>query len=140
MVKMSGKTTFKLREHRYFSETFKKNKVDEILCKKLTVKELSAFYEISQGVIYSWIHKYSKVKQTGVKIHYEMENEAQKTLFYKEKVAELERLIGTKQIEIEFLNKIIELASIEFDVDLKKNFSTKPLNGSDKIHLKKDLP
>jgi transposase len=139
MVKMSGKATFKLREHRYFSETFKKSKVDEILCKKTTVKELSALYEIAVGVIYRWIHTYSKLKQTGVKIHYEMENEAQKTLFYKEKVAELEHLIGTKQIEIEFLNKIIELASIEFDVDLKKIFSTNPLNGSAKTHPKKDL-
>jgi transposase len=138
MVKMSGKATFKLREHRYFSETFKKSKVDEILYKKVTVKELSVLYEIAEPVIYRWIRKYSKTKEAGVKIHFEMESEAQKTLFYKEKVAELERLVGIKQIEIEFLNKIMELASNELKIDIKKNFTTSPLSGLGKTHLKSD--
>ena len=69
-----------------------------------------------------------------------MESEEQKTLFYKEKVAELERMVGTKQIEIEFLNKIIELASKELKMDLKKTFSTSASNGSGNTQIKKTLP
>jgi transposase-like protein len=138
---MSGKNfNFKLNERRFFSETFKKEKVNEILSRKTTIKELSSLYDIADAVIYRWLKKYSPVKISGIKIHYEMESEEQKTLFYKEKVAELERMIGTKQIEIEFLNKIIELASKELKMDLKKSFSTPVSNGSEKITPKKTLP
>lgn len=138
---MSGKNfNFKLNERRYFSETFKKEKVIEILSQKITIKELSSLYEIADAVIYRWLKKYSPVKLSGIKIHYEMESEEQKTLFYKEKVAELERMVGCKQIEIEFLNKILELASKELKMDLKKSFSTPVSNGSEKTPPKKALP
>ena len=134
------KTSFKLLERRYFSEAFKKEKTDEILSKKTTVKELSLLYEIKPPVIYRWLHKYSKIKLSGIKVHYEMETEEQKTLFYKDKVAELERIVGIKQIEIDFLNKLIEIASSELNVDIKKNFSTYQSNGSEITKKKKDLP
>lgn len=141
MVKMSvKKSSFKLFERRYFSEAFKKEKIDEILSKKTTIKELSSLYEIKPGIIYRWLHKYSKVKLYGVKIHYEMETEEHKTLFYKDKVVELERIVGIKQIEIDFLNKLIEIASSELNVDIKKNFSTYRSNGSESTRQKKDLP
>jgi transposase len=141
MVKMSvKKTSFKFLERRYFSEAFKNEKVDEILSKKTTINELSLLYEIKPQVIYRWLHKYSKVKLSGIKIHYEMETEEQKTLFYKDKVAELERIVGIKQIEIDFLNKLIEIASSELNVDIKKNFTTSRSNGSEITRKKKDLP
>jgi transposase len=141
MVKMSvKKTSFKFLERRYFSEAFKNEKVDEILSKKTTINELSLLYEIKPQVIYRWLHKYSKVKLSGIKIHYEMETEEQKTLFYKDKVAELERIVGIKQIEIDFLNKLIEIASSELNVDIKKNFTTYRSNGSEITKKKKDLP
>jgi hypothetical protein len=69
-----------------------------------------------------------------------MQSEEQKTIFYKEKVAELERMVGSKQIEIEFLHKIIELASKELKMDLKKIFSTNASSGSEKTQVKKTLP
>jgi transposase len=140
MVKMSEKKiTFKLNERRFFSEAFKKEKIKEILTKKTTIKELSLRYEIADAVLYRWLKKYSPVPQSGIKIHYEMQSEEQKTLFYKEKVAELERMVGIKQIEIEFLNKIIELASKEMKVDLKKTFTTSASNGSGQTPEKKTL-
>ena len=141
MVKMSvKKSSFKFNERRYFSEAFKRQKVDEILSKKMTIKELSSLYEININVIYKWLHQYSKIKISGVKIHYEMETEEQKTLFYKDKVAELERIVGVKQIEIDFLNKLIEVASSELNLDIKKNFTTFRSNGSENTRQKKDLP
>ena len=116
------KSTFKFRKRRYFSETFKKEKVNEIVKKKITIRELSELYNISLTVLYRWVRKYSSVPQPGVKIIYEMESEAQKTLFYKEQVSELEHIIGKKQIEIDFLSRLIEEASEELEVDIKKNF------------------
>jgi transposase-like protein len=137
MDKMSvTKTALKLKERRYFSEDFKREKVQEILTQKITICELSVLYNIAQSIIYRWIQTYSPEKEPRVKIHYEMQSEAQKTMFYKERVAELERLIGTKQIEIEYLNRLIEVASEELSVDIKKNFITKLSNGSEKIQTK----
>jgi hypothetical protein len=60
-----------------------------------------------------------------------MESESYKTQRLQQKVAELERIIGQKQLEIDFLNKLLEIGSEEIGYDLKKNFSTKLLNGTD---------
>ena len=51
----------------------------------------------------------------------QMESEAYKTLRLQQQVAELERVIGQKQMEIDFLNKLLEIGSDEMGFDLKKN-------------------
>lgn len=127
------KPKFKVKSYRYFSEDFKKQKVHEINTKKITIREISVLYDIVPQVIYRWLRKYSGDQHNNVKTVVEMESESQKALFYKEQVSELERLIGQKQIEIEFMQKLIELASEELEVDIKKNYLPKLLNGSGKI-------
>lgn len=54
-----------------------------------------------------------------------MESEEFKTKKLQEKIAELERAIGQKQLEIDFLNKTIELASKEVGIDLKNKYNSK---------------
>ena len=46
------------------------------------------------------------------------------------RMAELERIVGQKQLEIDFLNKLLKIGSGELGFDLKKNFSPPPLNGT----------
>ena len=58
-----------------------------------------------------------------------MESESHKTHRLQQQVADLERIIGQKQLEIDFLNKLLELGSEDLGFDLK-NFSTKLLNGT----------
>jgi hypothetical protein len=58
-----------------------------------------------------------------------MESEEQKTLFFQNRVAELERIVGQKQLEIDFQNQLMEIASAELGIDIKKNFSTAPSSG-----------
>lgn len=134
------RSQLELRSIRSFSEDFKKQKVQEIVTKKTTVQEVSKLYEIWPQIIYRWIHKYSSDHPKQAKIVVEMESESQKALFYKEKVAELERLVGQKQIQLDFMEKLIELASEELDMDLKKNFSSKLLNGSDNASTNSPSP
>lgn len=50
----------------------------------------------------------------------------QKLKDYEKRIAELERLLGRKQITIEFLEKVIDLANDHYKTDLKKNSATKP--------------
>jgi uncharacterized coiled-coil protein SlyX len=47
-----------------------------------------------------------------------------------QRIKELERAVGQKQLKIDYLEKLIELAGDELGMDLKKNSDTKPSNGT----------
>ena len=115
--------------NRTFSEQFKRSKVKEILAKRLTVKQVSDLYGVTRTAVYKWLYKYSSLEK-GTKQVIEMESEALKTKLLLQQVAELERIIGQKQLEIDYLSKTLELASSEVGYDLKKKYAPKPLNGS----------
>ncbi len=118
------KTKFQIRGtcNRFFSESFKRSKVQEILEKRITVQQLSDLYQVSRSSIYKWIYKYS-VYEPGTKTVVEMESESMKTKRLLEQVAELEGIIGQKQLEIDYLNKAFEIASKEVGYDLKKKYA-----------------
>ena len=56
----------------------------------------------------------------------ETESDTQQLLHLKKQVAELERIIGQKQVLLDFKDKMIELAEQTYGVDIKKKFSTTP--------------
>jgi transposase len=78
------------------------------------------------------MNKYSLHLKKGVNQVIEMESESRKTKLLQERLAELERVIGQKQLQIDFLEKVIEYGSEELGVDIKKKFDTESLNGSEK--------
>ena len=125
-----GESKLVIRERRYFSETFKKEKVQELIDKRTTIQKLCDLYGVSRTSIYKWLYQYSPHYEQKSRQVIEMESESQKTQFYQNRVSELERIVGQKQLEIDFREKLIALASAELGIDLKKNFSTQVLNGS----------
>lgn len=130
MGKLREKLTIK--QNRIFSEEFKKAKVKELISKKIRIPDLCRYLQISRSAVYKWLYKYSPEHSRGVTLVVQMESEEQKTLYYMQRVAELERIIGQKQLEVDFLNKLIELGSEEIGFDLKKSFSAKLSNGTEK--------
>jgi len=114
------------RRRRTFSEAFKRQKVQEIDRKQTTVSEVSKAYQVRQNNVYKWIDKYSIKDKNGVCLVVEMESETKRVLALLQKVAELERVVGQKQIIIDFQNKMIELAEEEYKVDIKKKFDNEP--------------
>ncbi len=52
-----------------------------------------------------------------------MESEAVKTKLLVERNAELERIIGQKQLKIDYLEKLLEIASEDLKIDLKKSIN-----------------
>ena len=62
----------------------------------------------------------------------ESNSDTKKILELKQRIAELERSIGQKQIQIDFQTKMIELAEEEYKVDIKKKYSSQPYSTSDK--------
>ena len=118
--------------NRYFSESFKRTKVGEIQQKLLTISQVCELYEVSRTTVYKWIYAYSNL-EPGVKMVVEMESESLKTKELLERNAELERFIGQKQLEIDYLQKILELSSKDLGYDFKKKYEIKSLSSSGKI-------
>jgi hypothetical protein len=61
----------------------------------------------------------------------ESQSDTQKILELKRQVAELERKLGQKQIQLEFKDKMIDLAEERYKIDIKKNFGTKASSDSE---------
>jgi transposase len=126
-----NKEKLAIKQHRIFSEEFKKNKVKELVEKRITVTELSKLYSVTRSAVYKWLYRYSKEHQRSPIFVVQMESEAQKTMRLQQQLAELERVVGQKQLEIDFLNKLIEISSEELGFDIKKNISPRLSNGTE---------
>jgi transposase-like protein len=118
------------RINRYFSESFKRKKVQEIEKNMSSVLEVSREYEVSQTAVYKWLNKYSRNHKRGVKQVVELMSDTRKIQDLKVKIRELEQMLGQKQFEIEFKNKMIDIAEEMYDIDIKKKLGSKPSPGS----------
>ena len=118
------------RVNRYFSESFKRKKVREIEKNISTVLEVSREYEVSTTAVYKWLNKYSRNRKRGVKQVVELMSDTRKLQDLKARIRELEQMLGQKQFEIEFKNKMIDIAEEMYDIDIKKKLGSKPLPGS----------
>ena len=128
-----NKSKLKIKIVRNFSEEFKRAKVKELEQKQITIPKLVTLYGVCRQTVYNWLYQYSMHYKQGTRLVVELESESKKTERLLQRACELERIIGQKQIEIDYLNKLIEISSDELGLDLKKNFSTKHSNGSELI-------
>lgn len=115
---------------RVFSEDFRKTIVKEYECGRFTISELSQLYGIACPLIYRWIYRYSAYQKLNVKVVEMQDSSTRKLKDLQKKVAELERIVGQKQLNIDYLEKMIELAKDELGIDIKKNFDTPHSSGS----------
>ena len=61
-----------------------------------------------------------------MRIIVECESDTRKNLELQAKVADLERIIGQKQVLLDFKDKLIDLAEELYQIDIKKKFGIKP--------------
>lgn len=120
------------RRKRRFSDSFKIQKVREIESGKTKVSEICNLYEVSSVNVYRWLNKFGVVKNKQERLIVETDSDTKQLLSLKKKVAELERIIGQKQVLIDFKDKMIDLAEETYGVDIKKKYSTKPSDTSGK--------
>jgi transposase-like protein len=114
------------RRHRTFSENFKREKVREIELGRTKVSEISKQYEVTQTNVYRWIAKFASMKEKKERLIVESQSDTKELLALKKKIADLERIIGQKQILLDFKDKMIDIAEEMYGVDIKKKLSTKP--------------
>ena len=60
----------------------------------------------------------------------EAKSDTQKIKALEERIKELERIVGQKQLLIEFKDKQIEIAEATYNVDIKKKVSSKLSSGT----------
>ena len=124
------KSTMGERQKRFFNETFKRSKVSEIERNLLTIAELCREYQVTRTAVYKWIYKYSLMRKREHRQVIEPESETRKVILLKQEVEELQRVIGEKQLKLDFLEKVIELAEKEYGPDFKKKFAGKHYSGT----------
>jgi len=115
---------------RRFSEDFKKGKVKELERNLVSISDICKTYCVSRSAIYKWIYKYSIMAKKNVRQVVEAKSDTKKIQALEEKIKELERLVGQKQILLEFKDKMIEIAEKTYGVDIKKKVSSKLSSGS----------
>lgn len=119
-----------ISKHRKYSEAFKKSIVTEFESGKFSVPQLERLHNISNRSIYNWIYKYSCSSERGQRIIEMKDSSTQKLKALEQKVKELEQAVGQKQIMIDYLEKMMEIAKEELNIDIKKNSNTPPSSGS----------
>ena len=121
------------RQIRYFSESFKKQKVREIERNLTTVLMVSREYEVSDTAVYNWLYRYSVLRARQVRQIIEPMSDSHKIQELRKKIQELEQLVGQKQIQLEFKEKMIDLAEQMYNVDIKKKLGSRLSSGSGSI-------
>ncbi len=111
---------------RQFSEEFKKGCVRDYERGIVTARELSRSYHVSVSSVYKWINKYSYFESNNLVVVELKHSKSYMEKELKKRIKELEALLGQKQVKIEYLEKIIEVADRDMDIDLKKYIGTKP--------------
>ena len=119
-----------LRNQRYFSASFKQKIVKEIERNLVSVLEVSREYSVSSTAVYKWMDKYSIHNKRQVRQIIEPMSDSKKIKELRERIKELEHLVGQKQIELEFKEKLIEIAEEMYQIDIKKKHGSKRSSGS----------
>ena len=109
---------------RHFSESFKQEKVREIERNLTTVMQVSKVYGVTRAAVYKWLYKYSAHRKKQVRQIIELMSDTRKIQEMEQKIKELERLVGQKQILLEFREKQIEIAEEMYKIDIKKKLGT----------------
>jgi transposase-like protein len=123
------KQSIEERRRRQFSEEFKQKKVREIEQKITTIAEVSRQYEVRRDNVSKWVAKYGSNYMKGVRTIVESESDTRKIQDLKLQVAELERIIGQKQVLLDFQDKMLDLAEETYGIDIKKKLGIKPSSG-----------
>jgi transposase len=131
MTKNKLKKVTQLRPLRVFSEGIRRATVKDIEQGKCSVLQASKELLVSNQTIYRWIYRYSRHLIKNRVMVVEDKSESYRSQELEKRVKELEAALGRKQMEIDLLSKIIDLANEEFKTDLKKNLPKELSKNSD---------
>jgi len=115
---------------RYFSPDFKIKRVRELENNLVSISDICKTYHVSRTSVYRWIYKYSSMAKKEVKQVVEAKSDTKKIQLLEERIKELERALGQKQMLLDIKDKIIEIAEETYGIDIKKKLASKASSGS----------
>ncbi len=115
---------------RYFSADFKRKMVRELENNLVTVSDICKTHHVSRTSVYKWLYTYSNMAKKQVRQVVESKSDTKKIQAMEARIKELERIVGQKQILIDFQEKMIEIAEHTYDVDIKKKLGSKLSSGT----------
>jgi len=115
---------------RHFSDDFKKKKVRELERNITSIPDICRTYAVSRAAVYKWIYKYSAMAKKQVKVVVEARSDTQKIKALEDRIKELERIVGQKQLLLEFKDKMIEIAEATYGIDIKKKVGSRLSSGT----------
>lgn len=121
----------RLLKRKIYSEEFKRARIKEYERGEFSIIELSKLYNISPSSLYVWIYEYSTYNKKSLKVVEMKESGQQKVKELENRLKDLERIVGQKQILIDYLETMIEIAGKEYSIDIKKNSSMKLSSGTE---------
>jgi transposase len=115
---------------RRFSEEFKREVVKEIDQGQQRVRTVVREYGVSGTAVYGWLAQYSVHYRRATRVIVEKQSTESKLKQLRARIAELERTVGQKQMQIDYLEKVIDVADKELGTDIKKKSERPSSSGS----------
>ncbi len=119
-----SKAPLEIRQQRVFSEELKRKIVKDLVSKRTTLRAVVGEHQVNRNSVYTWLYKYSPQHEQKPILVVQMQSEETKNHELRQRLAELERIVGQKQLEIDFLNKLMELGSQELGFDFNPPWRT----------------
>lgn len=116
------KNGYEIKVNRLFSEELRKQIVGQIERKELTVAQTMREYQVSKQAVYNWLYRYSRTLKKGTRMVMEKDSEEKTSQELRNRIKELEAALGRKSLEADLFRVIVDLASDEYKIDLKKTF------------------
>lgn len=126
------------RRNRYFCTDIKKKIVRDLEKNLHSISDVCNVYHVSRTSVYRWIYKYSAMAKKQQRQVVEPKSDTQRIRALEDKIKDLERVVGQKQLMIDFKEKMIELAEQRYNVDIKKKLGSKLSSGSNTTKPGKD--
>ena len=114
-----------VNKRRKYSEEYKRKIVQEFESGKASVIQLGKLHSIGFQTIYNWIYRYSEINSKETRIVEYKDSATKKLKEMEAKIKIMEQLIGQQALQINYLNKIIDIASEDLGIDLKKTTDMK---------------
>jgi len=124
-----------LRQQRQFSPTFKQSIIDQFDRGKISAVQISREYGVSRSMVYRWIYQYSKHNTKGTVIVMDKKKQNTEVQSLKQRIAELERAVGHKQMQIDYYEQYMKTMDELAPEELKKKWESRlytSLTGTDK--------
>jgi len=105
---------------RVFDFELKMSLIKQIERGELRVCDVSKIYGVTPAAVYKWLHKYSELYRRKNRVIVESKSLSKKNKDQSERIKELERALGQKQMHIDYLEKLVSTASNRIGEDIEK--------------------